>query len=131
MFIFSFFLWFGLVKDIYQNLKDMGECVINIVLEDMIEVVSVFLIDVFYGVLEWDIIGLMEVLIMIVKLICVKEFIFFIEVKVVDIKEFEGYSIGMSKVVVCFFQVMCFWVREDVINEDFSYIDLDKLRFLG
>jgi flavin reductase (DIM6/NTAB) family NADH-FMN oxidoreductase RutF len=131
MFILSFSSRFGPIKDTYQNLKDTGECVINTVSEDMIEAVSASSIDAPYGVSEWDITGLTEAPTTTVKPTRVKESIFSIEAKVVDIKEFEGHSTGMSKAAVCLLQATRFWVREDATNEDSSHIDLDKLRPLG
>ncbi|KAM0344464.1 hypothetical protein ACHAPU_007436 [Fusarium lateritium] len=128
MFIVSFSSRHGPVKDTYQNLKDTGECVINTVSENMIEAVSASSIDAPYGVSEWDITGLTEAPTTTVKPSRVKESVFSIEGKVVDIKEFKGQRPGMSSAAICLIKATRFWVQEDAANEDFSHIGLDKLR---
>ncbi|KAF5001521.1 hypothetical protein FGRMN_992 [Fusarium graminum] len=128
MFIVSFSSRYGPVKDTYQNLKDTGECVINTVSENMIEAVSASSIDAPYGVSEWDITGLTEAPTTTVKPSRVKESVLSIEGKVVDIKEFEGHRPGMSTAAICLIKATRFWVQEDAANEDFSHIELDKLR---
>jgi hypothetical protein len=45
----------GRVKDTYRNLKDIGECAINTVSEEMIEAVNATSLDAPCGVSEWDI----------------------------------------------------------------------------
>ncbi|SPJ75768.1 related to conserved protein/domain typically associated with flavoprotein oxygenases, DIM6/NTAB family [Fusarium torulosum] len=128
MFIVSFSSRYGPVKDTYQNLKDTGECVINTVSENMIEAVSASSIDAPFGISEWDITGLTEAPTTTVKPSRVKESVFSIEGKVVDIKEFEGHKPGMSSAAICLIKATRFWVQEDAANEDFSHIELDKLR---
>ncbi|KAF5659021.1 nitrilotriacetate monooxygenase component b [Fusarium heterosporum] len=128
MFIVSFSSRHGPVKDTYRNLKDTGECVINTVSENMIEAVSASSIDAPYGISEWDITGLTEAPTTTVKPSRVKESVFSIEGKVVDIKEFEGHKPGMSSAAICLIKATRFWVQEDAANEDFSHIELDKLR---
>ncbi|KAI6760635.1 hypothetical protein HG530_009495 [Fusarium avenaceum] len=128
MFIVSFSSRYGPVKDTHQNLKDTGECVINTVSENMIEAVSASSIDAPFGTSEWDITGLTEAPTTTVKPSRVKESVFSIEGKVVDIKEFEGHKPGMSSAAICLIKATRFWVQEDAANEDFSHIELDKLR---
>ncbi|KAI5459219.1 hypothetical protein BGZ63DRAFT_456020 [Mariannaea sp. PMI_226] len=131
MFIVSFSSRFGSVKDTYQNLKDTGECVINTVSENMIEAVSASSIDAPYGLSEWDITGLHEATTATVKPARVQESVFSIEAVVVDIKEFAPHSSGMSGAAVVLLKATRFWVQEDAANEDFSHIELDKLRPIG
>ncbi|KAF4980669.1 hypothetical protein FZEAL_3337 [Fusarium zealandicum] len=128
MFIVSFSSRFGPVKDTYQNLKDTGECVINTVSESMIEAVSASSIDAPYGTSEWEVTGLTEAPTTTVKPSRVKESVLSIEAKIVDIKEFEGHRPGMSSAAICLIKATRFWVQEDAANEDFSHIELDKLR---
>ncbi|KAK7404023.1 hypothetical protein QQX98_010196 [Neonectria punicea] len=128
MFIVSFSSRFGAVKDTYQNLKDTGECVINTVSENMIEAVSASSIDAPYGLSEWDITGLHEAPTTTVKPSRVQESVFSVEGKVVDIKEFAPHSPGMSSAAIVLVKATRFWVQEDAANEDFSHIDLEKLR---
>ncbi|KAF4442229.1 hypothetical protein F53441_11791 [Fusarium austroafricanum] len=128
MFIVSFSSRLGPVKDTYQNLKDTGECVINTVSENMIEAVNASSIDAPHGISEWDITGLTEAPTTTVKPSRVKESVFSIEGKVVDIKEFESHKPGMSSAGIALIKATRFWVEEDAANNDFSHIELDKLR---
>lgn len=128
MFIVSFSSRFGPVKDTYKNLQETGECVINTVSENMIEAVSASSIDAPYGLSEWDITGLTEAPTTTVKPSRVKESVLSIEGKVVDIKEFEAHKPGMSSAAICLIKATRFWVQEDAANEDFSHIELEKLR---
>lgn len=118
-------------KDTFRNLKESGECVINTVSEDMIEAVSATSIDAPYGVSEWDVSGLTEAPATTVKPSRVKESVFSIEGKVVDVKEFAAHAEGMSGAGVVLIKATRFWVREDATNEDASHIDLEKLRPVG
>ncbi|KAI1034596.1 hypothetical protein LB504_004598 [Fusarium proliferatum] len=131
MFIVSFSSRFGSAKDTYQNLKDTGECVINTVSENMIEAVNASSIDAPCGVSEWDITGLSEAPTTTVKPSRVKESVLSIEGQVVDIKELESHKPGMSNYGMVLIKATRFWVQEDAANEDFSHIELDKLRPIG
>ncbi|KAJ4015258.1 hypothetical protein NW766_005590 [Fusarium irregulare] len=131
MFIVSFSSRNGQMKDTYQNMKDTKECVINTVSENMIEAVNASSIDAPYGVSEWDITGLTQGETTTVKPSRVKESVLSIEGKVVDIKEFEGHRPGMSGSAIFLVEATRLWVREDAANEDFSHIELDKLRPIG
>lgn len=128
MFIVSFSSRFGPVKDTYRNLKETGECVINTVSENMIEAVSASSIDAPYGLSEWDVTGLTEAETTTVKPSRVKESVLSIEGKLVDIKEFDGHQPGMSGAAICLIKATRFWVQQDAANQDFSHIELDKLR---
>ncbi|KAJ4135028.1 hypothetical protein NW768_004638 [Fusarium equiseti] len=131
MFIVSFSSRNGQMKDTYQNMKDTKECVINTVSENMIEAVNASSIDAPYGVSEWDITGLTEGETTTVRPSRVKESVLSIEGKVVDIKEFEGHRPGMSGSAIFLVEATRLWVQEDAANEDFSHIELDKLRPIG
>ncbi|CEI41077.1 hypothetical protein FVEN_g1391 [Fusarium venenatum] len=128
MFMVSFSSRHGRIKDTYQNMKDTKECVINTVSENMIEAVNASSIDTPYGISEWDITGLTEGETATVKPSRVKESVLSIEGRVVDIKEFEGHKPGMSGSAIFLVEATRLWVQEDAANEDFSHIDLDKLR---
>jgi hypothetical protein len=66
----------------------------------MIEAVSASSIDALYGLSEWDMTGLTEAPTTTVKPSRVKKSAFFIEGKVIDIREFEGYQPGMSDAAI-------------------------------
>ncbi|KAJ5479826.1 hypothetical protein N7530_005335 [Penicillium desertorum] len=122
----------GRVKDTYRNLRETGECVINTVSENMIEAVNASSIDAPYGVSEWDISGLHEAPSRTVKPSRVAESVFNIEGKVVDIKEFTDHQQpGMSLAATVLIKATRFWVKEGTANEDYSHIDLEKLRPVG
>ncbi|GKZ19586.1 hypothetical protein AbraIFM66951_002861 [Aspergillus brasiliensis] len=128
MFIVGFSSRPGAVKDTYRNLKETGECVINTVSEGMIEAVNATSIDAPYGVSEWEVSGLGKASSSTVKAARVKESVFSVEGKVVDIKEFEAHKPGMSSPAVVLIQATRFWVQEGAVDEEFSHIDLEKLR---
>ncbi|KAJ5783103.1 hypothetical protein N7457_004877 [Penicillium paradoxum] len=132
MFIVGFSSRPGRVKDTYHNLKETGECVINTVSENMIEAVNATSIDAPYGVSEWDVSGLHEAPSSTVKPSRVAESVFNIEGKVVDIKEFTDHQQpGMSLAATVLIKATRFWVKEGTANEDYSHIDLEKLRPVG
>ncbi|KAE8360526.1 hypothetical protein BDV27DRAFT_167761 [Aspergillus caelatus] len=132
MFIVGFSSRPGRVKDTYRNLKETGECVINTVSENMIEAVNATSIDAPYGVSEWDVSGLHEAPSTTVKPSRVKESVFSVEGKVIDIKEFADHQQpGMSIAATVLIRATRFWVKEGTADADFSHIDLDKLRPVG
>ncbi|KAJ5178523.1 FMN-binding split barrel-related protein [Penicillium coprophilum] len=132
MFIVGFSSRPGRVKDTYRNLRETGECVINTVSENMIEAVNASSIDAPYGVSEWDISGLHEAPSSTVKPSRVAESVFNIEGKVIDIKEFTDHQKpGMSLAATVLIKATRFWVKEGTANEDYSHIDLEKLRPIG
>ncbi|KAI2912456.1 hypothetical protein CBS147343_9075 [Aspergillus niger] len=128
MFIVGFSSRPGAVKDTYRNLKETGECVINTVSEGMVEAVNATSIDAPYGVSEWEVSGLGKAPSSTVKAARVKESVFSVEGKVVDIKDFEAHKPGMSSPAVVLIQATRFWVQEGAADEEFSHIDLEKLR---
>ncbi|KAE9369299.1 hypothetical protein N431DRAFT_493126 [Stipitochalara longipes BDJ] len=118
-------------KDSLRNLRDMGECVISVVTENMIEAVNATSIDVPYGVSEWALSGLHATPSTTVKPSRVKEAILSIEGNLLEIKDLdyhrkgnEGKPTGSLAII----EATRFWVREDAINEERSEIDLGVLR---
>ncbi|PMD42709.1 hypothetical protein L207DRAFT_553682 [Hyaloscypha variabilis F] len=118
-------------KDSLRNLRETGECVISVVTENMIEAVNVMSIDVPYGISEWELSGLHATPSTTVKPSRVREAIFSIEGKLLEVKELdyhgkgkEGKPTGSLAII----EATRFWVREDAINEERSEIDLDVLR---
>ncbi|KAF5864583.1 hypothetical protein ETB97_007141 [Aspergillus alliaceus] len=132
MFIVGFSSRPGRVKDTFRNIKETGEVVINTVSENMIEAVNATSIDAPYGVSEWEVSGLHEAPTTTVAPSRVRESVFSIEGKVVDIKEFEDHvKPGMSIASLVLIKATRFWVQDDAVNAEGSHIDLDKLRPLG
>lgn len=132
MFIVGFSSRPGRVKDTYRNLKETGECVINSVSENMIEAVNATSIDAPYGISEWEVSGLHEAPSTTVKPSRVEESVLNVEGKVMEIKEFDDHQKpGMSLAGLVLIKATRFWVKEGTADEDFSHIDLDKLRPIG
>lgn len=132
MFIVGFSSRPGRVKDTYRNLKETGECVINTVSENMIEAVNASSIDAPYGVSEWDISGLHELPSTTVTPARVAESVFNIEGKVIDVKEFTDHQQhGMSIAATVLIKASRFWVKDGTADEEYSHIDLEKLRPVG
>ncbi|KAK7743742.1 hypothetical protein SLS62_010434 [Diatrype stigma] len=130
-FVVGFSARAGREKDTYRNLRENGECVINTVSENMIEAVNAASIDAPYGVSEWDVSGLTEAPASTVRPSRVRESVFSVEGRVVDIKEFNSPAASkptMSVAAVVLIQATRFWVREDATNAAASHIDLEKLR---
>lgn len=116
-------------KDSLRNLKESGECVINIISEHFIEAANATAIDLPYGQSEWSVTGLTPADTEVVKPKRVKESVFSIEGKLVDSKEFESRATpGKKTGVIVTIEGVRFWVREDAINEDRSLIDPNVLR---
>lgn len=116
-------------KDTYRNLLETGECVINVVSEDMIEGVSATSVDAPYGVSEWDVSGLHRAATKTVRPARVQESVFSIEAKLVDTKEFTNHAKpGFSVASLALVEATRFWVRSDAIDEERSNIDLNVLR---
>ncbi|RDW59305.1 flavin reductase family protein [Aspergillus mulundensis] len=118
----------GREKDTFRNLKQTGECVINTVSEGMIEAVNATSIDAPYGVSEWEISGLTKAASSTVAPAQVRESVFSVEGKVVDVKEFAPHVPGMSGAGVVLIQATRFWVKEGAANEELSHIELEELR---
>ncbi|KAL4870701.1 hypothetical protein BDV12DRAFT_165625 [Aspergillus spectabilis] len=128
MFILGFSSRPGVEKDTLLNLKETGECVINTVSENMIEAVNATSIDAPYGVSEWEICGLNKAPSSTVRPARVKESVFSVEGRVLDIKEFEAHQPGMSVAGVVLIKATRFWVEAGAADEAGSHIELEKLR---
>jgi flavin reductase (DIM6/NTAB) family NADH-FMN oxidoreductase RutF len=114
-----------------RNLRETGECVINIVSEHTIEAVNATSIDVQFGVSEWDLSGLTEAVSTTVKAARVKEAVFAIEGKLREIIELDYHGkgqLGKPAGALAIIEASRFWVREDALNEERSEIGLETLR---
>ncbi|KAF2668110.1 hypothetical protein BT63DRAFT_309718 [Microthyrium microscopicum] len=116
-------------KDTWRNLLESGECVINIVSEDMVEAVMATSVDAPYGVSEWEISGLTRGETKVVKPSRVKESVFSIECKLADSKEFNHRTKpGFSVASIAILEAKWFWVRSDALDESRNHIDLNVLK---
>lgn len=117
-------------KDTKRNLMETGECVINLVSEHMVEAVNATSLDLPYGVSEWDLSGLTTAPSSTVKPDRVKEAIFSIEGRLLEMKELDygSKTAGHAKGALAIVEATRFWVRDDAINAEQTQIDLHRLR---
>ncbi|KAL4879741.1 hypothetical protein BJY04DRAFT_88904 [Aspergillus karnatakaensis] len=128
MFILGFSSRPGVEKDTFLNLKETGECVVNTVSEGMIEAVNATSIDAPYGVSEWEVSGLTRAASSTVRPARVRESVFSVEGRVVDVKEFDAHKAGMSGAGVVLVKASRFWVEEGAVDEEGSHVELERLR---
>ena len=120
---------FDNAKDSLRNLKETGECTINIISEHFIEAANSTAINLPYGVSEWSISGLHPAPCRDVKCSRVKESVFSIEGKLMNTQEFESKATpGKKTGVLAVIEGVRFWAREDAINEDRNLLDPDIMR---
>jgi flavin reductase (DIM6/NTAB) family NADH-FMN oxidoreductase RutF len=120
---------FDRAKDSLRNLKDSGECSINIISEHFLEAANACSINAPYGISEWVLTGLHPAPCTEVKASRVKEAIFSIEGKLMNTQEFESRATpGKKTGVLAVIEGVRFWAREDAINEDQNLIDPSVLR---
>jgi flavin reductase (DIM6/NTAB) family NADH-FMN oxidoreductase RutF len=116
-------------KDTLRNLVDTDEVVINIISDHYIEAANACAIDLPYGQSEWVASGLTPAESKVVAPSRVKEAVFSIEGKLLNIQEFESRAQpGKKTGVLAIIEGVHFWVREDAINEEQSLIDPAILR---
>jgi flavin reductase (DIM6/NTAB) family NADH-FMN oxidoreductase RutF len=85
-------------KDSLRNLRETGECVINMVGEHMIDAVNATSLDAPFEVDEWEIAGLTKAESVTVRPKRVRESVFAVEGKVLQIVEYGGSSRGAAGV---------------------------------
>lgn len=125
---------FDRAKDTLRNLVDTGECVINMVTEDMVEAVNACSIDAPYAVSEFELTGLTPQECEVVRCPRVKESVFSIEGRLVSTREFESKNPdtpGKKTGVLVLIEGVRFWVREDAVNEERSLLDPAVMKPVG
>lgn len=119
-------------KDSLKNIKETGECVINVLTEDILEASNASAMDAPYGVSEWSLTGLTPGACTDVKPSRIVEAVFAVECKLVATHEIASKSKpGKVANVITILEGSRFWVREDVVDEDRKYIDPSKSRPIG
>jgi flavin reductase (DIM6/NTAB) family NADH-FMN oxidoreductase RutF len=120
---------FDRAKDSLRNLKESGECSINIISEHYLEAANACSINAPYGVSEWVISGLHPAPCSEIKASRVQEAVFSIEGKLMNTQEFESRATpGKKTGVLAVIEGVKFWAREDAVNEDRNLIDPSVLR---
>lgn len=124
VFIIGFSGGFDRAKDSLRNLKESGECVINIISEHYVEAANATSVNAPYGTSEWALTGLTPAASKDVKASRVKEAIFSVEGKLMETREFDSKSKpGQKSGVLAIIEGVRFWARKDAINEDRNLID--------
>ncbi|KAL7822105.1 hypothetical protein V8C26DRAFT_389958 [Trichoderma gracile] len=120
-------------RDSFVNIRDSGECVINIISEHYIEAANSTSIDAPYGVSEWGIAGLTaDYSCQTVKPPRVKEAVFSVEAKLESIKEIESRAQpGRISAWLVVLEGTRFWVRDDALSEKQDYVAPEVLRPIG
>lgn len=120
----------GRLKDTMRNLVETGECVISVVSEHMIEAVNATSLDVPYGQSEWELSGMHPAPSSTVKAERVKEAVFSVEGKLLEMKDLDyGHAkLGKPFGSLAIIQATRFWVREDALGEKGEEIDLSVMR---
>lgn len=119
-------------KDSLTNIKETGECVINILTEDILEAANASATATPFGVSEWPLSGLTPGACTDVKASRIKEAVFAVECKLVATHEVMSRSQpGKVANVITILEGSRFWVREDVVDEERKYIDPAKSKPIG
>ena len=129
LFIVGYSGGFDNAKDSLRNLRETEECVINIISEHFIEAANSCSINAPYGVSEWSLSGLTPAPSSVVKASRVKEAVFAVEGKLLEVKEYSSKMDSNKKTaVLAIIEGVRFWARDDAINEDRNLIDASVLR---
>ncbi|OAL21426.1 hypothetical protein AYO20_11363 [Fonsecaea nubica] len=116
-------------KDTLRNLKATGECVINIISENFVEAANAASIDTPYGLSEWDVSGLTPAPCKDVNVSRVKESVFSVEGKLLEVKDFESrVHKGVKSGSMAIIEGVRFWIREDAYDQQQGTIDPAVLR---
>ncbi|KAG4029078.1 hypothetical protein MFRU_017g00170 [Monilinia fructicola] len=111
-------------KDSLKNLKETGECTINIISEHFIEAANATSINAPYGESEWAFSGLSPAESKTVKASRVAEAHFSVEGKLESLKEYESRATpGKKTGVLAVVEGTRFWVRENAINKEKNIVD--------
>jgi len=117
-------------KDTRRNLVETGECVINLVTENIIHAANATSLDVPYEVSEWELSGLTPAKSETVKPERVQEAVFSIEGKLLEMKELDYHGRGEKGEAVGALAIIegtRFWIKTEAMGED-GETDLGILR---
>ncbi|CAK7263009.1 hypothetical protein SEPCBS119000_000265 [Sporothrix epigloea] len=116
-------------KDTLANIASSRECVLNIISEHFIEAANSTSVNAPYGTSEWALSGLHKAPSTFVKPARVKEAVFSVECKLMELREFDSRAQpGKKSGTLVLLEGVNFWAREDAINEDKNMIDPSVLR---
>ncbi|CAK7243538.1 MAG: hypothetical protein STHCBS139747_005063 [Sporothrix thermara] len=116
-------------KDTLANIASTKECVLNIISEHFVEAANATSVNAPYGTSEWVLSGLHQAPSTHVKPARVKEAVFAVECKLMELREFDSRAKpGKKSGTLVILEGVNFWAREDAINEEKNIIDPEVLR---
>ena len=111
-------------KDTLANIASTKECVLNIISEHFVEAANATSVNAPYGTSEWVLSGLHQAPSTHVKPARVKEAVFAVECKLMELREFDSRAKpGKKSGTLVILEGVNFWAREDAINEEKNIID--------
>lgn len=120
------------VKGTLKNLRETGECVINLLNEDILEASNAAAIPAPHGISEWALTGLTPAKSDLVKPSRIAEAAFAVECKLKDVHEVQSRANpGSMSSVICILEGVRFWVREEAVDEERKTVDLTKSKAIG
>ncbi|CAK7205515.1 hypothetical protein SEUCBS139899_008291 [Sporothrix eucalyptigena] len=118
-------------KDTLANIASSKECVLNIISEHFVEAANSTSVNAPYGTSEWGLSGLHQAPSTHVKPARVKEAIFSVECKLMELKEFDSRANpGKKSGTLMLLEGVNFWARDDAINDEKNIID-PEARYFG
>lgn len=124
LFIIGFAGGMHQAKDSLANLRDSGECTLNIISEHYVEAANAASINAPFGISEWALTGLHPAPCAVVQASRVKEAVFSVEAKLHKTEEFESRATpGKKTGVLAIVEGVRFWAREDALDEQQSLLD--------
>lgn len=119
-------------KGTLKNLRETGECVINLLNEDILEASNACSIPSPHGISEWALSGLTPAPSTLVKPSRIAEAAFAIECKLKDIHEVQSRANpGSISSAICILEGVRFWVREEAVDEEKKTVDLAQSKAVG
>ncbi|KAF2159550.1 hypothetical protein M409DRAFT_70983 [Zasmidium cellare ATCC 36951] len=119
-------------KDTLRNLRETGECVINLLNEDIIEAGNACSVQAPHGVSEWALSGLTPAKGEVVKASRIAEAAFAVECKLKDVYEIQSRANpGSVSSAIAILEGVRFWVREEAVDEDRKTVDMAKSKAVG
>lgn len=119
----------GSPKDTCHNILNTGELTINIISEWFVEAANFCSTNAPLGVDEWKLSGLTPLESTKVKPQHVAESAFSVEAKLIHSHEWKSkVDPNRATGVLCIVEGVNFHIRDDVINEEFNNIDINKLK---
>lgn len=119
------------MKDTRRNLEETGECVISLVSDHMAEGMNATALDLAYEKSEWELSGFKTAPSSTVAPPRIKEAIFSIEGKLLEMKPLDYHGQGKpahEMGAIGIIQATRFWVRKDALNEARDEVDLSVMR---